>query len=215
MPKIKILVVDDHALVREGITSLLSRRKDIEVVGQAADGEQAVTKTVDLHPDVILMDISMPRMNGLEATQEIRTRFPGARILVLTQHEDKEYVLPMLRAGAAGYIFKRARSTELVAAIRSVFSKGVYLSPEVASTLVEEISTPEEIRVEEQSPLTRREIEVVCLVAEGLSSREIAEQLHLGVKTVETHRANIMEKIGVHNTVELIKYAIREGIIRA
>jgi DNA-binding NarL/FixJ family response regulator len=215
MSRIKVLVVDDHALVREGITSLLSRRKDIEVVGQASNGEQAIARTANLHPDVILMDISMPKMNGLEATQVIRTQFPGTHVLVLTQHEDKEYVLPMLRAGAAGYIFKRARSTELVDAIRSVFTDGVYLSPEVASTLVDEISTTAEINNEEQSPLTRREIEVVCLVAEGLSSREIAERLHLGVKTIETHRANIMEKIGVHNTVELIKYAIREGIIRA
>jgi two-component system response regulator NreC len=215
MSKIRILVVDDHALVREGICSLLARRKDIEVVGQASDGQQAIEQTENLHPDVLLMDISMPRMNGLEATREIRARFPHTRILVLTQHEDKEYVIPMLRAGAAGYIFKRTRSAELVNAIRSVFAEGIYLSAEVASTLMEEISTPGDTNAEEPSPLTKREKEVVCLVAEGLSSREIAEQLHLGVKTVETHRANIMEKIGVHNTVDLIKYAIREGIIRA
>jgi DNA-binding NarL/FixJ family response regulator len=215
MAKIRILVADDHALVREGICSLLGRRKDMEVVGQAADGQQAIEQTAALHPDVVLMDISMPVMNGLEATREIRARYPDARILVLTQHENKEYVLPMLRAGAAGYIFKRARSAELVNAIRTVHLEGTYLSASITGTLMEEIAAPGQANAHEPSLLTAREEEVIHLVAEGLCSREIAERLHLGVKTVETHRAHIMEKAGVHSTAELILYAIREGFVRA
>ncbi len=215
MTKIRILIADDHALVREGICSLLARRKDMEVVGQAADGRQALEQTAALHPDVVLMDISMPVMNGLDATREIRAQFPATRILVLTQHENKEYVLPMLRAGAAGYIFKRARSAELINAIRTVHLEGTYLSASITSTLMEEIASSGETRSGEPSLLTKREEEVVRLVAEGLSSREIAERLHLGIKTVETHRAHIMEKVGVHNAAELILYAIRQGIVRA
>ncbi len=215
MAKIRILVADDHALVREGICSLLARRKDMEVVGQAADGRQAIEQTEALHPDVVLMDISMPVMNGLEATQEIRARLPATRILVLTQHENKEYILPMLRAGAAGYVFKRARSADLVNAIRTVHLEGTFLSASITSTLMEEIAASGQANTHDQSLLTTREAEVVRLVAEGLSSREIAERLHLGIKTVETHRAHIMEKVGVHSTVELILYAIRQGIVRA
>jgi DNA-binding NarL/FixJ family response regulator len=215
MAKIRILIADDHALVREGICSLLARRKDMEVVGQAADGQQAVEQTLALHPDVVLMDISMPVMNGLEATRDIRARFPAARILVLTQHDDKEYVVPMLRAGAAGYILKRARSADLVNAIHTVYRDGTYLSANIASTLMEEIASPGETAANDPSLLTKREEEVVRLLAEGLSSREIAERLHLGIRTVDTHRAHIMEKIGVHSTVELVTYAIRQGIVRA
>lgn len=215
MAKIRILIADDHALVREGICSLLARRKDMEVVGQAADGQQAVEQTLALHPDVVLMDISMPVMNGLEATRDIRARFPAARILVLTQHDDKEYVVPMLRAGAAGYILKRARSADLVNAIHTVHRDGTYLSANIASTLMEEIVSPDETIANGASLLTKREEEVVRLLAEGLSSREIAERLHLGIRTVDTHRAHVMEKFGVHSTVELVTYAIRQGIVRA
>jgi DNA-binding NarL/FixJ family response regulator len=159
------------------------------------------------------MDISMPGMNGLEATKEISRSFPNTRILVLTQHENKEYILPLLQAGASGYIFKRARSSELAEAIRSVFLEGAYLPADVAYAVVREIKNTGEPELRGQSLLTEREREIMVLIAEGLTSREIAEKLHLGVKTVETHRANILEKIGVRNTVELIKYAIRAGII--
>lgn len=215
MAKIRILVVDDHTIVREGVCSLLARLKDIEVVGQATDGKQAITQVAELYPDVVLMDISMPEMNGLDATREIHKSFPATRILVLTQHENKEYVFPMLQAGAAGYIFKRARASELANAIRTVYLEGAYLPAEVAHTVINQIMQTNETQTFGQSLLTEREKEVLRLVTEGLSSREIAERLHLAVKTVETHRANIMEKVGVHNTVELIKYAIREGIVSA
>jgi len=208
--EIRVLVVDDHAIVREGICSLLARRKDIQVVGQAADGKQAVAQVASLAPDVVLMDISMPVMNGLEATVEVRRNFPNVRILVLSQYESKEYVLPLLRAGAAGYIAKRARASELVDAIRAVYYEGAFLQPNIARAVVEGVTDGS--RAEAQPILTEREKQVVRLVADGLSSREIAEELGLSVKTVDTHRANIMEKLGIHSSAELVKYAIREGI---
>jgi DNA-binding NarL/FixJ family response regulator len=215
MSKIRVLVVDDHTIVREGIGSLLARFKDIEVVGQATDGKHSIAQVSALSPDVVLMDISMPEMNGLEATREIHKLAPDIRILVLTQHENKEYIIPMLQAGAAGYIFKRARATELSDAIRTVHLEGAYLPAEVANTVINTLIQTNHSQSYGQSLLTKRETEILRLVAEGLSSRKIAERLHLGVKTVETHRANIMEKAGVRNTVELIKYAIREGIVSA
>jgi DNA-binding NarL/FixJ family response regulator len=210
---IRVLVADDHAIVREGICSLLARRKDIEVVGQAADGGQAVGQVASLAPDVVLMDISMPVMNGLEATLEIRRSFPNVRILVLSQYESKEYVLPLLRAGAAGYIAKRARASELVDAIRRVYYEGAYLQAEIARAVVDGVTRSAD--AEPQPILTEREKQVVRLVADGMSSREIADQLGLSVKTVDTHRANIMEKLGIHSSAELVKYAIREGIVTA
>lgn len=208
--EIRVLVVDDHAIVREGICSLLARRKDIQVVGQAADGRQAVAQVAAVAPDVVLMDISMPVMNGLEATVEIRRHFPNVRILVLSQYESKEYVLPLLRAGAAGYIAKRARASELVDAIRAVYYEGAFLQPNIARAVVEGVTNGS--HAEPQPILSEREKQVVRLVADGLSSREIADELGLSAKTVDTHRANIMEKLGIHSSAELVKYAIREGI---
>ncbi len=214
MPKaIRLLIVDDHAIVREGICSLLARRKDIEIVGQAMDGKQAIDAVARLHPDVVLMDITMPVMNGLEATREIHKSFPGTRILVLTQHENKEYIMPLLHAGAVGYISKRARANELIDAIRTVYNAGAYLPPSITQAVVTAIAESPGAGESEQSILTVRELQVVRLVAEGLSSREIAEHLSISVKTVDTHRANIMEKLGVHNSAELTKYAIRRGIV--
>lgn len=214
MPKaIRLLIVDDHAIVREGICSLLARRKDIEIVGQAMDGKQAIDAVARLHPDVVLMDITMPGMNGLEATREIHKSFPGTRILVLTQHENKEYIMPLLHAGAVGYISKRARANELIDAIRTVYNAGAYLPPSITQAVVTAIAESPGAGESEQSILTVRELQVVRLVAEGLSSREIAEHLSISVKTVDTHRANIMEKLGVHNSAELTKYAIRRGIV--
>ncbi len=211
--EIRVLIVDDHSIVREGIGSLLARRKDIRLVGQAANGREAVVQVAALEPDVVLMDISMPEMNGFEATVEIRKHYPNTRILVLSQFESKEYVLPLLRAGAAGYISKRARSAEMVAAIRAVYFEGAYLPPNIARAVVDGIS--QSAATGDQDILTEREKEVVRLVADGRSSREIAEALGLSVKTVDTHRANIMEKLGIHNSAELVKYAIREGIVSA
>lgn len=211
--EIRVLIVDDHSIVREGISSLLARRKDIRVVGQAANGKEAVEQVAALEPDVVLMDISMPVMDGFEATLEIRKHHPNARILVLSQFESKEYVLPLLRAGAAGYISKRARAGEVVEAIRAVYFEGAFLPPNIARAVVDGMA--QSAAPENQDVLTEREKEVVRQVADGRSSREIAEQLGLSVKTVDTHRANIMEKLEIHNSAELVKYAIRQGLVSA
>jgi DNA-binding NarL/FixJ family response regulator len=209
---IRVLVVDDHAIVREGICALLARREDIEVVGQAADGQRAIDAVVQFDPDVVLMDIAMPGMNGLEATREIHARFPSTRILVLTQYENKEYIVPLLRAGAVGYVTKDVRASELTDAIRAVFSEGAYLPPRITQAVVSVIAkSPDPDNA--QTILTEREIQIVRLITEGLSNREIAERLGISVKTVDTHRGNILEKLNVHNTAELIKYAMRKGIV--
>jgi DNA-binding NarL/FixJ family response regulator len=211
--KIRVVVADDHTIVREGIRALLARRKDIELVGEAGDGEQAVAQVAALHPDVVLMDITMPGMDGLEATRRIHQSFPDTRVLVLTQYENKEYVLPLLRAGAAGYLVKITRSTELVAAIRAVHAQGAYLPPNIAQYVVSGIAGSVRPGPTLPPTLSEREQEVVRLIASGATSRGIADRLHISVRTVDTHRANIMEKIGVHSTAELTMYAIREGIV--
>jgi DNA-binding NarL/FixJ family response regulator len=210
---IRVLLVDDHAIVREGISSLLARRKDMEIVGQAVDGRQGVDAVARLNPDVVLMDITMPVMNGLDATREIHHRFPATRILVLTQHDNKEYIMPLLQAGAVGYISKRARANELVEAIRAVHANGAYLPPDITHQVVSAIASGAAAERVEHPFLTEREIQIVRLVAEGMSSREIAERLTISVKTVDTHRANIMEKLEARNSAELIKAAIRKGIL--
>lgn len=215
MPKaIRVLLVDDHAIVRDGIGAFLARRKDIEIVGHAVDGKQGVDAVARLRPDVVLMDITMPVMNGLEATREIHKQFPATRVLVLSQHENKEYIIPLLQAGAVGYISKRARANELIEAIRAVHSTGAYLPPDIAQRVVNAIANAPEPAAAKPALLTERELEIVRLIAEGLSSRSIAERLSISTKTVDTHRANIMEKLGVRNSAELIKYAIREGILK-
>ncbi|MBI5302554.1 MAG: response regulator transcription factor [Chloroflexi bacterium] len=210
---IRVLLVDDHAIVREGIGSLLSHQKDIKIIGQAVDGKQAIDAVTQLKPDVVLMDITMPVMNGLDATREIHKLFPDTRVLVLTQHENKEYIMPLLQAGAVGYISKRARANELIHAIHAVHDSGAYLPPSITHLVVNALADAPNASSLEQSVLTERERDVVRLVAEGLSSREIAERWSISVKTVDTHRANIMEKLGIHNSAELIKYAIRNGIV--
>lgn len=210
---IRVLLADDHAIVRDGISAVVARCKDIEIVGQVVDGKQAIDAVARLHPDVVLMDITMPVMNGLEATREIRKQFPATRVLVLTQHENKEYIMPLLQAGAVGYISKRARAQEVLQAIRTVHTTGAYLPPEIASRVVTALAESQDANVTHSILLTEREIQIVRLIAEGLSSRQIAERLSISVKTVDTHRSNIMEKLGVRNSAELIKYAIREGIL--
>ena len=211
MAKIRVLVVDDHTIVRDGIRSLLARRKDIEVVGEAADGEQAIAQASELQPDVILMDIAMPGTDGLQATLKIHRSFPGIRILVLTQYENKEYVFPLLRAGACGYLVKLTRAADLIDAIRAVYTEGAYLPPGIVQRVLNGIAQPN--AGAPQPILSEREKEVIRLIASGASSREIAEKLHISVRTVDTHRANVMERLGVHSSAELIVCAIREGIV--
>ncbi|MBI4787725.1 MAG: response regulator transcription factor [Chloroflexi bacterium] len=207
---IRVLVVDDHAVLREGICMLLGQHADLQVVGEARNGVEALDQVAALAPDVVLMDITMPQMDGLEATRQIKAHHPQVRVLVLTQHENKEYVLPLLQAGAAGYVLKKAGGNELVQAIRAVATEGAFLHPSVARAVMNQASQ----RVNGQPHLTEREKEVLILVAEGLSSREIATKLCLSEKTILAHRTNIMEKLNIHNRAELVRYAIREGLVK-
>jgi len=213
--KIRVLLVDDHAILRDGIRALLALSKDIEVVGEASDGQEALDRVRELSPDVVLMDIAMPGLDGLEATRRIKDRHGEIKVLILTQHENREYVFPILKAGADGYVLKKAAGTELLSAIRAVHHGGTFLYPSVAKTVVEDYLRPDgTISERHHSKLTDREIEVLKLVAEGRSNQEIADLLCLSVKTVTGHRTNIMEKLDLHSRTELVKYAIRTGLIQ-
>ena len=211
MSKIRVLLADDHAVLREGLRSLLSLRDDIEVVGEATNGQVALEMVRQLRPDVVVMDIAMPVMDGLEATRRLKQEHPETRVLILTQHDNREYVFSLLQAGAAGYVLKKAGGAEVVAAIRSVFQEGAFLPPGIAREVMDRyIQRPLE---ETGRPyLTEREKQVLRLIAEGKSNREIAESLCLSVKTVMAHRANIMEKLDIHSRTELVRYAIRQGL---
>ena len=215
MPKIKVLVVDDHTIVRDGICALLALAGDIEVVGEAANGSEALKMVKELEPNVVLMDIAMPIMGGLEATRRIHKEFPKTRVLVLTQYDDKEYVFPVIEAGATGFISKAAASSELAMGIRSVYQGDSYLSPSVAKLLVEDYQLGVGGRVSRDpyEQLTDREREVLKLVAEGYTTQEISDMLVVSPKTVEGHRTSLMAKLGIHNRVDLVKFALRKGII--
>ena len=211
MANMRVLVVDDHAIRRDGIRALLALHDDIEVVGEAADGREAIDKVLQFSPDVVLMDIAMPLMDGLEATRRIHKENPEVRVLVLTQHDNKEYVLSCIKAGAAGCIPKKAVASELVSAMRVVQQGDSYLYPSVASVLLKDYL--QRAQEDPYDGLTNREREVLKLVAEGRTTREIADLLCVSVKTVLGHRAKIMEKLDIHNRTELVKYAIRKGLI--
>jgi DNA-binding NarL/FixJ family response regulator len=216
MRKIRVLIADDHVVLREGLRSLLSMYEDVEVVGEAGDGLEALDKTMELKPDVVLMDIAMPRLGGLEAALELRQRRLPAKVLVLTQYDNKEYVFQMLKAGASGYIVKKAAGTELVSAIRAVHSGEYVLYPSAAKALVDRYLGDEGNEDEGERHLERlsdRETEVLKLLAEGATNRQIAELLRLSVKTITGHRSSIMEKLDIHNRTELVKFAIREGLV--
>ena len=215
MQKIKVLIVDDHTLVRDGIRALLALVADINVVGEAANGREAVEKVKRLAPDVVLMDLAMPIMSGLEATRRIRKRFPGTKVLALTQYEDREYVVPTIEAGARGFVSKTAAFSELASAIQAVYQGGSFLSPMAAAAVVEECQ--QKVAIEgEKDPyqnLTDREREMLKLVAEGYTAKEIADMLVISLRTVETHKTNLMKKLNIHNKADLIRFAIRKGII--
>lgn len=215
MIKIKVMVVDDHAIVRAGVRLLLESQDDLEVVGEAMDGRQAVEMVRDLKPDVVLMDVAMPGMNGLEATQRIKESFPKVQVLALTMHEDERYFFQILQLGASGYVVKGASPADLLAAVRAVAQGQAYLHPFVAKQLLDDYLKRVEAGEEKDSydGLSEREREVLRLIAEGKTSRAIADDLVLSVNTVERHRSNIMGKLSLHSRVELIKYAIRKGLI--
>ena len=215
MNKVRVLIVDDHVIVRDGVRMILEAQPDIEVVGEASDGSEALEAARRLSPGVVLMDIAMPGMNGLEATAAIKQELPDVQVLVLTMHEDYEYFFEVLRAGAAGYVLKGASSNDLVSAIRAVHQGGVYLHPAVAKNLVSDYvkrMEPGEDR-SRYDGLSDREQQVLRLVAEGKTSQQIAEELFLSVNTVQTHRSHIMEKLGLHNRTDLIRYALRKGLV--
>ncbi len=215
MTKIRVLICDDHTILREGIRMLLNSQSDLQVVGEAMDGRDAIAKARTLKPDVILMDIAMPSLNGLEATKQIRRDDPNARVLVLTMYESDEYVAQMLEAGATGYVLKKVAGSELVYAIRAVYQGEAFLYPSITKRLVEDylrrIETGQERTASDN--LTDREREILQLIAEGHSSKEIADLLSLSVRTVQNHRAHVMQKLGIHDRGDLIKYAIQKGII--
>jgi DNA-binding NarL/FixJ family response regulator len=214
--RIRVLIADDHALMRAGVRALLTATEDIEVVGEAEDGDEAIREVRRLEPDVVLMDVAMPGLGGLEATLVIRKEKPDAKILVLTQYDDREYVSRFLKAGVAGYVLKRAAAAELVAAIRAVARGGLVLDPEIARDVLNEQgrdASPGAVE-DPYETLTDREKQVLKLVAEGSSNKEIAETLDISVKTAMAHREHLMEKLGVHSRTELIKFALRRGVIR-
>jgi DNA-binding NarL/FixJ family response regulator len=214
--KIRVVIADDHGLMREGVKALLRATDDIEVVGEAEDGDEAIREVRRLDPDVVLMDVAMPGLGGLEATLAVRKEKPAVKILVLTQYDDREYVARFLKAGVAGYVLKRAAASELTAAIRAVHRGGLVLDPEIARDVMSEHGKPAAAGLAEDpyETLTDREKQVLKLVAEGSSNKEIAETLGISVKTAMAHREHLMEKLDVHSRTELIKFALRRGVIR-
>jgi len=212
--KIRLLLVDDHPIVLDGIKSHLCAQPEFEVVGDASNGQDALRKAKLTLPDVILMDISMPHMNGLEAIGHIRKQVPNAKVLILTMHESKEYIAQVVRSGARGYMLKDSAPAELVSAIKAVHNGEVYFSPSVSKVLVQEMTdgTRRAANGAEQQPLTDREREVLSLIAEGLLNKQIADRLGIGVRTIETHRERIMRKLDIHTVAGLTKYAIARGM---
>ncbi|MDR7480948.1 MAG: response regulator transcription factor [Armatimonadota bacterium] len=213
--KIRILIADDHSIVREGVRMILAGQEDFEVVGEAATGREAVEQARRLRPDVVVMDISMPDLNGIQATEQIRRELPEVQVLGLTMHEEGNYVFELLKVGAAGYVLKRAAAEDLVAAVRAAHRGEAFLYPSVAKMVVQDFlqrASPTE-KAQTLDGLTEREREVLTLIAEGHTNQEIANRLYISIKTVQTHRAHIMEKLNLHDRAELVRYAIRKGLI--
>ena len=212
----RVVLADDHGIFLAGLRRVLEQHADIDVVGVASNGLEAVVLAADLKPDVVVMDVAMPGLNGVEATRQIREQVPGTRVIALSMHADRTFVMGMLQAGAAGYLSKDSAAEELVTAIRVVHDGKVYLSPHVAHVVVESSLSHQPSRSgENRSLLSNREREVLQLVAEGKTTREIALSLEVGEKTVETYRRRIMGKLKLHSLAELVKYAIREGLTTA
>lgn len=212
MSRIRILLADDHAVLRAGIRVLLEMQPDFEVVGDASDGAQALAAVRRLRPDVVLMDIGMPGMDGLAATRQVKEISPCTRVLILTQHENREYVLPALKVGASGYVLKRSEGDELLNAIRTVHAGGTFLDPAVAGVIAEEIrhGTGED----PYDSLSDREREVLLLLAQGKTHRQIGDALFISAKTVDFHRTNILRKLGLSSRAELTRFAVQRGLLQ-
>jgi len=218
MGKIRLLVVDDHPVVRAGLRTLLDAQEDMQVVGEADDGRAAVEQAIELEPDVVVMDITMKGMGGLEATQEITRRLPHTKVLILTMHENEEYLRQTLEAGATGYVLKQAVDTELVVAIHAVHRGEVFLYSSFSRILLGDLAQPDEpgrspSEVDSYERLSQREREVLRLVALGHTNQEIADQLYLSIKTVETYRSRVMDKLNLRSRSALVRYALKRGLL--
>lgn len=213
MPKIRVAIADDHAIVRDGIRALLSVATDVDVVGEASDGSAAIALAARLKPDVLLLDIAMPGLGGLEAAGEIHRETPEVKILVLSQYDNPEYVRRFIRLGAAGYVLKRAAGSELVAAIRAVYRGGLVIDPAVAREAMGDGAGGGAAAVDPYDALTERERQVLKLVAEGRSNKEVAGVLGVSIKTAMSHREHMMQKLGLHSRTDLIRFALRAGVI--
>lgn len=213
MTRTRVLVADDHTIVRQGLIGILEASEEVEVVGEAADGHEAVEKALKVRPDVVVLDISMPRLNGLEAARRIRESLPSARILVLTMHDDEEYVLKMVRAGASGYLLKDDAASELLAGIRALKAGKAYFGPHASRALAVAYQSDQPLPEDPYGRLTDREREIFQLVVEGKTNSQIAGLLFISPKTVDNHRTRLMEKLGLHSTAELIRYAAKHKLL--
>lgn len=210
----KVLIADDHQLFREGLVNLLSSAPDVEVIAEAEDGRDATEKTKKLKPDVLLIDIGMPHMNGIEATRVLKKDMPELKIIAVSMHSDRQFVKGILEAGADGYLLKNCTYRQLIDAIQSVQSGKKYLSDDITEMIIKGYLDPSETEAESYTELSEREMEILKLYAEGKSTREISEQLFISVKTVGTHKQHILEKLGLKTNADLVKYAIKEGLIQ-
>lgn len=210
---LRVLIADDHVLVRESLVSLLQSGGDVQVVAQASDGIETVEKAIATRPDVVVTDISMPRLGGIEVVRRLHEALPETRVLVLTMHQEDEYVLQAVRAGASGYLVKDSAAAELLAAVRSLQAGRGYFGPQASRALAEQMQNPDRTVDDPYGRLTAREREVFHLVVEGLTTKEIARRLDISVKTAENHRARVIAKVGVRNTAELVRYALRRGLL--
>ncbi|HKY27002.1 MAG TPA: response regulator transcription factor [Pyrinomonadaceae bacterium] len=211
MEKVRVLLADDHETVREGLKLIIGAQSDMEIVGEVGDGRAAVELAQRLLPDVVVMDVSMPGMNGLKATQKLTECCHDVKVLALTRHKDHGYLQQLLRAGAAGYVLKQSAPAELLHAIRAVAAGGKYLDPSVAGKILGTFSDPPALRGESRPNLSEREIEVFRLIAWGYSNKEIASRLNLSVKTVEVHKANAMKKLGMQSRIDIVRYSVLQG----
>ena len=215
MARIQVLIVDDHTLFRESLRSLLKRDSNIEIVGDTKDGIEAIAKTAQLRPDVVLMDVVMPKMNGISATRRIKRAYNSVKIIALTMYETEQYIHEMLRAGASGYVSKRASGQELIAAIQAVWQGNTFIHPSIAKGIVDGYLERDVIEAKKGNykHLTNRELDVLALVTEGKTNREIAESLNVSISTIQTHRLHLLKKLQVHDRTQLVRYAIREGLV--
>ena len=211
---IDILIADDHKVFRDGITSILGEVEDINIIGEANDGREVINHLESINPDVILMDISMGETNGIDTTKLVKQKFPSLKVLVLSMHGESAYIVKMLEAGASGYLLKDAGKDEMIRAIRTVAEGNTYYSQRVSAAIVEHLTNPNQPKKNKQIPLTKRELDVLRLIAEEYTNPEIAESLHISIRTVDTHRRNLLEKLQLKNTAGLVKYAIKQGIVK-